>query len=250
MLEVITVQSGPRYPDLYVERLRNMVARHLAHPHRFVVWADRRPDGTPRRYSSGIEVRDLSDWKLPGYFNKLRLFDPEISGAAPFLFLDLTMVIRGPLSPLITWGEEQGVSLVGVRDWNYPILNSSVLWVRPDIHTASVWDHWARGVPMGRPMAGDQNFIDAVLSPLGDRVLRYWPEGWIVSYKKLRKQAARDPEGAQAALRAATILKFHGRPKPPEVLAPWRALAHTVLRHPTRPRLWRYLAHEIEAHWR
>lgn len=250
MLEVVTVQAGARYPDVYVERLQSMVSRHLSQPHRFVVWADRHPNGAPRHFAPEIEVRDLTEWRLPGYFNKLRLFDPEVSGPAPFLFLDLTMVIRASLQPFVTWGEAQGVSVVGVRDWNYPILNSSVLWVRPDAHARKVWDTWASGERFGGKIAGDQNYIDTVLSPLGDAVLRTWPEGWVVSYKRLRKQAARDPIGAQSALEAASILKFHGRPKPPEVLAPWRDLTHTVLRHPHRPRLWRFLADEIDTHWR
>jgi len=54
----------------------------------------------------------------------------------------------------------------------------------------------------------------------------------------------------QRQLEASCILKFHGRPKPDEVLRPWRHPQATILRHPLRPGLWAYLADEIRAHWR
>jgi hypothetical protein len=72
----------------------------------------------------------------------------------------------------------------------------------------------------------------------------------VASYKQLRKRAARDRTGARRRAGGAVILKFHGAPKPHEVLAPWRNPPATVLRHPHPPRLWRYLADEIETHWR
>ena len=248
---VVTVQAGDRYPDLYVNRLRGMVARQLDQPHRFVCFTDQPVQG---RFDAGVEVRDLSAWGLPGFFNKLRLFDQavtgELTGGEPFLFLDLTLVIRKSLAPLLAFGGGTPASVVGVADWNYPVLNSSVLWVRPDVHTQRVWDNWASGERYDGRIPGDQNYIDATFRRESPEALVFWPEGMVVSYKRLRKRAARDPGGAREALERAVILKFHGRPKPHEVLAPWRHLPSTVLRHPFRARLWRYLADEIEADWR
>jgi hypothetical protein len=252
-LRVLTVQAGSRYPDHYVDRLERMVARHLGVPHRFVCYTDRPFAG---RFAPQVELRDLAGWKLPGYFNKLRLFDREITGETPFLFLDLTLVIRRSLAPLLafadeaTAGEAGGASLVAVADWNYPIVNSSVLWVRPDARTQQVWDDWVQGAGHLEKVAGDQNWIDAVFRARFPEALAFWPEGLVASYKGLRKRAARDRKGAESALEEAVILKFHGRPKPHEVLAPWRHPVPTVLRHPLRPRLWRYLADEIRTHWR
>jgi hypothetical protein len=255
-LRVITVQAGNRYPDLYVTRLRRMVARHLPVDHTFVVYTDR---VEPGRFQIGdaeetrlppMELRELGSWGLPGYFNKLRLFDPSVTGEDPFLFFDITLVIRQSLSPLLAHEQEEAASVVGVADWNYPILNSSVLRVRPDAHTARVWRAWEAGERFGAPVAGDQNYIHQVFQAYAPEALRYWPSGFVASYKGLRKEAARDPRGAEARLQDALILKFHGHPKPHEVLAPWRHPASTLLRHPTRPRLWRYLAREIETHWR
>jgi hypothetical protein len=249
---VFTVHAGDRYPDAYVDRLHRMLVRQLGRPFRLTCWTDR---PVPGRFDPEVGVADLSGWGLSGWFNKLRLFDRGVTGDAPFLFLDLTMVIRAPLAPLLAsadQAERLNAALVAVPDWNYPIVNSSVMWVRPDDRTQHVWDAWRDGVPdldQGR-MAGDQNWIDAVFRSRSPEGLAFWPDGLVASYKGLRKLAARDPAGAREALNRAVILKFHGRPKADEVLAPWRHLPSTVLRHPTRPRLWRYLADEIREHWR
>jgi hypothetical protein len=96
-LTVVTVQTGHRYPDLWVSRLAAMIGRHLAEAHRFIVFTDR-PD--PGRFSPApnnhqqLEVRDLQGGGLQGYFGKLRLFDQALTGRDPFLFLDTTLVIR------------------------------------------------------------------------------------------------------------------------------------------------------------
>ncbi|CAN5650443.1 hypothetical protein BH23GEM11_BH23GEM11_14850 [soil metagenome] len=247
-LRVITVQAGSRYPDLYVNRLRRMVARQIGRPHRFLCYTDRPGAG---RFDPEVEVHDLGSWGLPGYFNKLRLFDRGVTGETPFVFLDITLVIRAPMAPLLAFGEQSEASLVAVADWNYPIVNSSVLRLRPDDHTQRVWDDWQAASPAERaPMAGDQNWIDAVFRAHAPERLGFWPDGMVASYKGLRKRAARDAAGAAGALEDAVILKFHGQPKPHEVLRPWRYPRATVLRHPLRPRLWRYLAEEIRAHWR
>jgi hypothetical protein len=249
-LDVVTVQIGDRYPDVYVERLRNMVARHLPIPHRFIVWCDANPDGSPRRYSSGIHQRDLSDWGLPGTRSKLRLFDREIGGEAPFLFLDMTLVIRQSLLPLVRRGRGSRASLIAVQDWNYPTLNSSVMWLNPDVNTQRVWDRWIEEGQHTWTIRGDQNYINAVFRREAPEALTFWAMGRVASYKRLRKLAATDPDLALAKLREAIILKFHGRPKPTDVLDPWANPRSTVLRHPLTPRLWRFLDDEIRAHWR
>ena len=252
-LTVLTVQTGHRYPDLWVSRLAAMVARHLPEAHRFIIYTDRAEPGrfgAPSAAHQQVEVRDLEAGELKGFFGKLRLFDQGLTGTDPFLFLDSTLVIRASLAPLIAIGRNSSASVVGVRDWNYPILNSSVLWCRPDAHTQTVWDAWHQGRFAKIAFPGDQNVIFHVFNEQAPAALAYWPEGLVSSYKVLRKLARRDPAAAQRQLEASCILKFHGRPKPEEVLHPWHHPRSTVLRHPLHPRLWGYLADEIRTHWR
>jgi hypothetical protein len=251
-LTVVTVQTGHRYPDLWVSRLAAMVGRHLAEAHRFIVFTDRPEPGRfspPASDHQRLDVRDLQGGGLQGYFGKLRLFDQALTGPDPFLFLDTTLVIRASLAPLVQLGRHSAASVIGVRDWNYPILNSSVLWCHPDAHTQAVWTSWQDGRYADQSFPGDQNFIFEVFRQQAPAALAYWPEGLVSSYKALRKLASRDARAAQQQLEASCILKFHGRPKPEEVLHPWRHPRRTVLRHPLQPRLWGYLSEEIRSHW-
>ena len=241
-LQVVTVQLGNRYPDLWTTRLANMVARHLQDDHHFIIYTDK-PTRTRFQTTASpnqvVEVRDLEAGALQGYFGKLRLFDQALTGPEPFLFLDNTLVIRNSLSKLIEIGNKNHQHLTGVRDWNYPILNSSVMWVKPNTATQDVWNAWRSGLYQNQSFPGDQNFI---LRALKNEELAYWPEGIVCSYKNLRKLAKRDREQAKLRLETCTILKFHGNPKPSEVMHPWRHPMHTILRNPLHPRLWNYLA--------
>ena len=248
-LQVVTVQLGNRYPDTWTSRLANMVARHLQEHHRFIIYTDKphraRFQTTPSP-NQLIEVRDLEPGKLQGYFGKLRLFDQALTGTEPFLFLDNTLVIRNSISQLIEIGRKNEEHLTGVRDWNYPILNSSVMWIKPNSDTQDVWEAWRSGRHQDESFSSDQNFI---LRALKNEELAYWPEGIVCSYKNLRKLANRDRKQAKLQLESCSILKFHGNPKPSEVITPWRHPVHTILRNPLKPRLWGYLAAEIKSHW-
>jgi len=248
-LQVVTVQLGNRYPDTWTSRLANMVARNLQEDHRFIIYTDkplRTRFETTSSPNQALEVRDLEPGKLQGYFGKLRLFDQGLTGAEPFLFLDNTLVIRSSISKLVEIGRRNNQHLTGVRDWNYPILNSSVMWIKPNSDTQDVWEAWRSGQHEDESFSSDQNFI---LRALKNEELAYWPEGIVCSYKNLRKLANRDREQAKLLLEGCTILKFHGNPKPSEVINPWRHPVHTILRNPLKPRLWGYLAGEIKSHW-
>ena len=244
-LRVVALQVGDAYPDSYVDRLGHMVERHLPRPHEFVVFSDR-----PRSFRTDIVVRDCSSWGLKGYFNKLRLFDPSVTGHDPFIYLDITLVVRDDLGRLLTEADKVDASLIGVDDWNYPVLNSSVLLVRPDEQTRRVWEDFRSGRRYQGSTHGDQEYIHQVFLANSPDRLRYWPSELVASYKGLRKMAVADPGRAREMYERCVILKFHGHPRPHEVLAPWRSPVSTILRHPFRPRLWRFLGEEIEANWR
>ena len=249
-LQVVTVQLGNRYPDAWTTRLANMVARNLQEHHRFIIYTDKQDRARFQTDSSSnqvVEVRDLQQGKLQGYFGKLRLFDQALTGTEPFLFLDNTLVIRSSISELVEIGRKNDQHLTGVRDWNYPILNSSVMWVKPNNNTQEVWEAWSSGRYQDESFPGDQNFI---LRALKNEELAYWPEGIVCSYKNLRKLEKKEPEQAKLQLEGCSILKFHGNPKPSEVISPWRHPMHTILRNPLKPSLWSYLANEIRAYWR
>lgn len=96
---------GLRYSHEHVNRLRNMVARHLAQPHRFVCVTDQ-PDGI----EAGIEIIPLwPDYRgMGGTWTRVKLFSTamrDILGER-FVLMDLDCVVTGPLDPLFETDDE------------------------------------------------------------------------------------------------------------------------------------------------
>lgn len=85
----------PYTPD-YVVRLRDMVARWIDRPFRFVCLTDQ-----PWLFKAPVE--SLAILKLPGFapWTKLQLFAPERAWTGRMLYLDLDTLIVAPLAPII-----------------------------------------------------------------------------------------------------------------------------------------------------
>lgn len=113
----------PGYRSTYapstVRALRDMVAKHYRHPHRFVC-----VDDAPEEIDADIEtIRDFGDFadlpsphgkKNPSCYRRLRLFHPDSASlfGTRFVSLDLDCVIVGDLAPLwdrpeelVCWGD-------------------------------------------------------------------------------------------------------------------------------------------------
>jgi len=165
--------------SLYVNRMYSMVQRHLTLPYEFVE----------------VTEHDLHrDYR--GWFNKLELlelFDDEV------LYLDLDVVISGPIDHLIEYARNDPTKIYARDDWSYPVthpqngreatINSSVLYWsgRKDM---AVTDK------MIEDTHGDQGIITQLFWPTG---IRLFPNSWIRSWKY---DAQRGP-----------ITVFHGEPK-------------------------------------
>lgn len=95
-LTVACVWMGQKYPQVYVERLRDMVARHLPVPFRFVVISDNLAE------IPGAEIiRTPMTNDLPGWWAKMLLLSPEIRGKGDLAYIDLDTVVCGPLGVLL-----------------------------------------------------------------------------------------------------------------------------------------------------
>lgn len=103
MLTVLCVWTGDKYGAEYVTRLRNMVARHLPIPHRFVCFTDRPEADRPE----GVEYVDVTRTGLTGWWAKFATFVPLWEGRR--LYFDLDTVIVDDLTPLAEWSGEFGI---------------------------------------------------------------------------------------------------------------------------------------------
>ena len=212
MLTVWTVCIGTKYTAADVRIVKNMVARHLNAPHRFRCLADREIEG--------IDTF-IPDEQWPGWWSKLLLFR-YASGQC--LYLDLDVVVTGNLDRLLSWKlsmpanwgiRDRGWCQSSVMSWagDYSVLADA--FDPAELHPPSNGDCGAYGKAR---LYGDQELINSVLGkPGGDNigVMRN-----VYSYKwHCRNGLPAD----------ASVVAFHGEPKPGAVSDPWVAEARSFM---------------------
>jgi len=214
MLHVVCVNCGEKYGDIYVDRLYAMVSRHLHVPFDFTCFTDR-----PRQISGEIIQFDTTPWALRGWFNKLKLLDAPAMPYDSMLFFDISLIIKADLQPLVDYVQDH--PFVIVRDWHYDCFNSCVMWITGHDRTQQVWAEYMAGTVYQTRHHGDQDFIHAVFRANGWLASTCtFPPSWIVSYKNLRRTRRFAPTESAQLLDGALVLKFHGFPKPHELLMP------------------------------
>jgi hypothetical protein len=188
------LRSGGDYGPDDVRRLRDGVEAHLPGA-RFVCLSD--VDVPCER----IPLRH--DW--PGWWSKLNLFSPEVTG--DFLYLDLDSIITGDLSDLASLNR-----LAIMRDVLRPDgLQSSCMFL-PEGDRAAVWEAFTAD-PAGNMArfhsGGDQAFLESLWLPGPARIQDLLP-GQLVSYKADVRKLGRVPDNARAVI-------FHGAPRPRDI---------------------------------
>jgi hypothetical protein len=223
-ITVLCVRFGTKYGPEYVEKLRNMVARHLTVPYEFCCLTD---DQTPIEGVTSI-VRPNEGYPK-GWWHKVHMFDPNLGLKGRVLYMDLDVIIHSNINKLIA---NQGNQFLGIRDFNrkfnptWNILNSSVMsWpagLHPDIYTVFKTDP-----KKAQRMHGDQDWIWHVAKSR----ITFWSDRWIQSYKwEIRDRSEILYSGNKrvfktvrnvAIPRDCSICVFHGDPNPHEVQDPY-----------------------------
>lgn len=209
--------------DLYVARLYGMLGRHCPVRFRLVCFSDRE-----RGLPPGVELRRCDGWTelrrvgMRPTTLKLGLFNPVYAEWERFLYLDLTLVIRRNLGPLLAQALGGEDDLVIVDDWHHAGYNSSVMGLRAGGALTAVYDAFVQGERFEQRVPGDQDFINGVIAARGlqDRVGTFTP-GMVESFKRVMRLGRSEPAQARAALEASTIVKFHGKPRMQDVFDPW-----------------------------
>lgn len=129
-------QSAKHRPEA-VGILRNMVARNLKIPHRFVCITN-----CPERIEPGIETIPLwPDLFHTGYcLVRLKAFAPEMAEiiGPRFAWIDLDVVIVDDITPLFTGNEDFKISGVELREQPY---NGSIVLMKAGAR-AQVWSEF------------------------------------------------------------------------------------------------------------
>jgi hypothetical protein len=178
--------------DEYVDRLRTRVGWNLTYPHSFRI----------------LTEKDIPEG-ITGWWAKLALFKPGMFDPGErIVYIDLDTVIVGNIDFLAEYDGE----FAALKDfYEHPHMNSAIMaWEAGTLD--HIWQGWTRA---GRPQwdkRGDQRFIEA-MQPERDQWQDMHP-GKIVSYKGDVRKTGKVPE-------AASIICFHGAPRPHEVDEIW-----------------------------
>lgn len=220
------VIHGSAYSWDYVEKLYNMVTRHMPRPIIFHVWTEHDRSVPPH-----MVKHILDDW--PGisgpkqsWWYKLQMFDCR-HYEGDLLYFDLDSVIVNDISWTVVGSTE---FFWTIRDFRYlqrPThvgINSSMMWWNTQ-NFSWVWDRFISDAveSVTRRYPGDQDFLHAVIAP--DQV-RFFEQDRVQSWRwqchdggwDFHTRRPRTPGAGTSVADSASVLIFHGRPKPHQAL--------------------------------
>lgn len=208
-------QPSKIYNDRYPVILRNMVARHLSVPHRFVcVMTEDIP--------LPVE-RIVLESNLGGWWSKLQLFSPPVAEALgnDCLYFDLDTVIIRSIDMLAAIKSPMAF----LRNWNTfldgrPRLSSAVM--RWKIDPTFIWSHFERNAASYDLSKDEQSvIIDALegnCSFLDDELPPYyfldWPRNFLGVFV--------DGEDFFRTYRTTSVLVFAGHSKPSDLVVRYK----------------------------
>ena len=222
MLNVICLKHGTKYGPEYVNKLYNMIQRHLTVPHRFVCFTE-----NPQYLDPKIEIVPLpKDEALHGWWWKLYVFkEGHFYQGDTNLFIDLDMVIVGNMDKFINYLPDRFVGLENVNRIfkRYPSTLGSAVMKWPAETYTDIWTEFKKNPTSARKWPGDQDWIWR----LHKSTIKFFPRDWIISYKweartikelikengRSKFKSVRSPE----IPKDTAILAFHGTPDPHEV---------------------------------
>lgn len=218
---VLCVKFGTKYGTEYVERLRNMVSRHLTVPYEIVCLTD---DNRPIEGVRSIVQRNGGYQR--GWWHKVHMFDSNLPLQGRILYFDLDVVIHRNIDKLALMFRND---FMGIQDFNrrfhpnWQYLNSSVLAWNHGNH-GYIYNEFKSNPGQAQRMPGDQDWI----WKLGKKEIKFWPRDWIQSYKwEIRKREELFVMNGKRQFREikddvyihpeCSIAVFHGDPNPHDV---------------------------------
>jgi len=223
-IDCACVIHGDAYSWAYVERLYNMLSRHITPGIRLHVYTE-----ADRPVPAPMIKHALTDWSIGGprraWWYKMQLFDPE-HHAGPLLYFDLdTVIVRN-----IDWIWQQPLRYFwAVRDFKYLWrphdyrVNSSIMWWDTR-QFESVWRAFQRE-DLRRIMSrnhGDQDYISNAIS---DSDRRLFDVEQIVSWRwqckdggyNFSRKCYKSPGTGTRLNHRNSVIVFHGQPKPADL---------------------------------
>lgn len=224
MITVLCVRFGNKYGPDYVEKLRNMVSRHLTVPYEFVCLTDSQHpiDGV-----RSIVIPNQGYAK--GWWHKVHMFDPSLGLSGRVLYFDLDIIIHDNINKLVKTTNDD---FLGIRDFNrkfhagWSVLNSSALsWIAGQ--HSELFVNFKNNPSRAQKLHGDQDWIWQEAKSK----IKFWPDAWIQSYKwEIRDKSEIIMQHGKRGFKTirnpnipadCSICVFHGDPNPHDVLDPY-----------------------------
>jgi len=223
-IDCACVIHGTAYDWTYVDRLYNMLSRHITPGIRLHVYTE-----SDRPVPAHMIKHELIDWKISqpkrAWWYKMQLFDPA-HHTGPLLYFDLdTVIVRN-----IDWIWKQPTAYFwAVRDFKYlwrPAstgLNSSIMWW-DTARYAHVWHEFLQHnlSDIMHRHHGDQDYISATIA---ENQRRMFDVDQILSWRwqcvdggyNFSKRRHHAPGAGTHIPNSASVLIFHGNPKPAHI---------------------------------
>ena len=223
-IDCACVIHGTAYSWTYVERLYNMLSRHITPGIRLHVYTE-----ADRPVPEPMIKHVLTEWNITrpkrGWWYKMQLFNPD-HHCGPLLYFDLDTVIVDN----IDWIWQQPTTYFwAIRDFKHlwrPThtgINSSIMWWNTQ-HYRTVWDTFIQQdlTTMMQKYQGDQDYISSMI-PQNQR--RFFNETYIKSWRwqcldggyDFHKKRHNSPGSGTVIPKNTSILVFHGLPKPADI---------------------------------
>lgn len=223
-IDCACVIHGDAYSWTYVDRLYNMLNRHITPGIKLHVYTE-----ATRPVPEPMIKHSLIDWGIAGpkrgWWYKMQLFNTE-NFAGPLLYFDLDTVVVGNLDWIwnlnLRW-------FWAVQDFKYlwrPThqgLNSSVMWWDTR-STAYLWKRFRQQnlQEVIKAYPGDQDYLSRNLDTVS---LRFFPQNRMLSWRwqcinggyNFKQRIYNNPGAPSMIVDPASVLIFHGKPKPDAV---------------------------------
>lgn len=205
-LNVVCFKWGDKYGPEYVVRLKAMFERHLSLPHTFTCYTEVRVPG--------VDCEPLPT-SFGSWWCKIGAFKPGIV-TGPAILSDLDMVFVDSLDWVADYLD---ADLAAIENWGSRLqegplyedeISSAFMVWSGNGATDKIFQRFSVADISRLHPHGDQTFITEVMR---DRVTRI-PQERIASYKRHCRDRGSPPP-------AASVVAFHGTPRPHEVTDEW-----------------------------
>lgn len=264
--QFLAIRWGRKYGPDYLNRLYGMAARHTTPPFDFWCLTD-----DPAGIREEVRCLPLPDLGCEpptntfGIWGKSRLWLPDLGGpTGPVLFMDLDVVVTGPLDPFFAHGAPEDVILARNPNTPFEKLGQTSIFRFPVGKLAPLRERFLAD-PQGT--ADRYRFEQRFVTRNAPGGVSFWPKGWVALFKWHCVPAfPLNYLRAPRLPRDARVVIFPGPLNPPDAIAGrWRedvphrpALAHLAagLRGERKEKLARHLRHYIRPapwvaeHWR